>query len=164
MTYYFDNKQEELRKVREAYEATADYGALAKGLDGVDEEVVRDVTLAAESPNFPKDIQYEINLTVLKYSAVSQPHTGVSPTFLDYDDAEAHIRGISDLIHNLHTLFHSLAQMELAGFTDDPRMPMRTLFDQGAETRERIVERMREEATRKAEGLPEEPDKTLFLV
>jgi len=134
MTEYFDSKGSLLAKIDPKKEP--DYSQLSKALEDLDYGVVWDVSLCSEFEGFPEDLRARVNQTVLKWSSAAQPVNKSGP---DYETVEEHIRGISSMISELHTIFHELAERRLRGFSDDPRTPLRVLYARAEERREGSV-------------------------
>ena len=100
-------------------------------LDAIDLDVVRDVTVCSVFEGFPGDLAEKIHWMVLRYSAASQPVNAKSPP--DYQTPNEHVRGIGDMLSELHTIFHEVVTREIDGFSDDPRFPLRLLYARGEE-------------------------------
>lgn len=138
MTSYFDSRHEELRKVEESIRTTPEaMREHAAAIETIDSGVVWDVTLAAEMPGFPEDLRLQVHNIVLKYTAACQPIN--SKNRPDYESIEDHTRSIHEMIWDLHTVFHGVAERKLQGFSDDPRAPLRVIYARGEEERERLA-------------------------
>jgi hypothetical protein len=106
-------------------------------LEAIDRDLVWDVTLATEFDGFPTELRQRVHTTVLRYSSAMQPVNGKDPC---YETQGEHIRGLGNMIGDLHTIFHDLWHLHLDGFSDDPRSPLRVLYARGEEKREQMVE------------------------
>lgn len=136
MTYYFDEKGSRLHAIRkllgsESYTAEA-HDALRK----LDAEVVWDVTLCVESPDFPLDLREAVHKKILEHSVEGQP---IGSKYADYDEFVDQLDGIGTMLWELHTIFHELAERRIPLFSDDPRAPLRCQFSRGEEQRENIA-------------------------
>ena len=135
MTAYFDERASKLSSIFR--DAEGHLGRTADSLESFDLDLVWDVTICATFAGFPEDLRTRVHATVLRYSAACQPVNGKSPC---YESPDEHRRGLSNLLGDLHTIFHDLSQRNIPGFSDDPRSPLRVLYATGEEIREGMVE------------------------
>ena len=126
MTYYFNRIDQSL---------TAADMATGEGLKRIEHELVRDVTICAESPGCPEDIRDKIHALVLKYGVVSQP-INAEPRDLS---PRAHREELYRLSAELHGVFHTLCQRRLEDFSDNPRLPVLCLEGRGEARREALL-------------------------
>jgi hypothetical protein len=140
VTAYFDQKHSEARRVEEAIAACADVGPTwiraAKELEAIDRAVIWDVSICAEMPDFPADLREGIHKTILAKSVEGQP---LNAKGLDFESIADRVKLLQDLIWELHSMFHELANMRLEGFSDDPRAPLYALYASGEELREKLA-------------------------
>lgn len=137
MTAYFDAMGERFAQI----ERTFDWHSQASwdALEAWELELVRDVTLAAESPGMPADIREAIHDCVLRYGVRSLPVNHRGNDWPDGNEQWHLLSSLGNLSSSLHDIFHELCRKHLDGFSDDPRMPMRVLFSKGEEFREQRV-------------------------
>ncbi len=138
MTAYFDGKGQAVGEISRNHRTSenwsvAEFDALRK----IDETVVFDVTICVEWPGFPEDLRKKVHEVVLHYSVECQP---VGSKYAnDYEDFEDLLRGIGNMIGDLHTIFHEVAQRNLSGFSDNPLLPLRCRYARGEEQREEMA-------------------------
>ncbi len=103
----------------------------------LEEELVFDVTVAAEWPGFPADLRDEAYQVILDHGVETQPpgHCGV----LDLRNVNDYLSELCTMAGDLHTVFHSVAERQLSDFTDNPRMPLLLRAADGQERRARMV-------------------------
>lgn len=133
MTFYFDNKGEQLAKVQKMLDFSRE-AQLA--LEAIDNTVVFDVSVCAEMPGFPVDLRGAIHRTILKYSVMGQPAN--SPG-LNFESLRDYVNSIGNLLSELHSIFHEVAMWRLTNFSDDPGTPLRVLCARGELLREELV-------------------------
>lgn len=140
MTTYFDNRSRELRDIERVLcggETTpAQWQAAYDKLAELDSRVVRDVTIAAESPGMPPPLARRIHEIVLRCSVTCQPLNGTGP---DFETIAGHCGFVRDLIECLHSTFHDVGRSCARGFSDSPIAPLNDLFARGEEARERMA-------------------------
>lgn len=136
MTAYFDQAGQKLQKIQQEL-ATTPIEQVVKRLEDIDAELVWDISICSQFEGFPDDLRDRAHQTVLKYSAACQPVNGRDP---GYESMYDHIRGLGDLISDMHTIFHNLVTRNIHGFSDDPRAPLRMLYARAEGQREEIVE------------------------
>jgi len=136
MTTYFDDASNELREVLADVRAgsVVAWGAFGK----VEQRVVFDCTVAAMQPTFPADLRELTHRIVLKYGITMLP---VNAPPADFETDDEHYRRLSDMLWDLHSLYHELAGRGIDGFNDSPMMPMRAMYSRGDEEREQLVVR-----------------------
>lgn len=144
MTAYFDKAHEDLRLCHEALKAAfiADDGAKIteafKRMEDIEQKLLFDVQLCCVLPGFPEDLADSIQLVIARRSL--EPLYQVAR---DLPDEAAQFSCLNQLVFDLHTIFHYLAERQIAGFCDKPNSILRGF----AEARyERRVELMREPA------------------
>ncbi len=135
MTYYFDMKGVAIQAVQRSIAENG--GSLRQedhvALRTIDAEIVFDVSIATQMQWFPAGIAARIHRAVLTHSSAAQPYNGKCP---EYDTPNDHIEGLFKLNGDLHTIFHDLAEMRYANFSDDPKMPLRCLYANAQKVRE----------------------------
>ncbi len=136
MTAYFDAIGTALLRARQLDERVA-YDRLRE----IEEGLVYDVTLCFESPGFPADLRERGHRIVLAHGVHTRPVNDLThPTIESLVEAYA---AVSSMASDLHDLFHAVCRREtdegLAGFSDDPRSPMRVLFTRGEQFREDLA-------------------------
>jgi hypothetical protein len=142
MTAYFDSRHEEINKLAANDINTAGVqGAydLMRRLVELESAIVWDVTIAAEMPGFPEDLRDQVHRVVLKYGTETLPVNMPPGTGAQYDEFPDHCRGLNSMVWDLHTIFHEVAKLQLGGFSDDPRCPLRIIYSRGDERREQMV-------------------------
>lgn len=179
MTAYFDNKDKELRQLRDAIEMLErdpDHVLVAEltergqgsllgnanriftAIDDWEHTLVYDVTLCAQQPGFPEDLREAAYKLMLRHGVATLPVNHGGRT--DIESVDDHLRSLATLSHHLHTVFHALAGQNIDRFSDDPRAPMRCIFSDGEEIRERMVAQMKvEQAIAAAATTKREPEK-----
>lgn len=138
MTAYFDNFDHALKLASILSEDRAN-----DLLKKIEEELVYDVSLCLESPDFPTDLRERGHRIILQHGVYTRPlNDPAHPTVDGLADA---FRAVSRMSSDLHSLFHAVVYMEvnegLEGFSDDPRSPMRRLATKGEAFREELVEK-----------------------
>lgn len=136
MTTYFDNIRSELNQLA----CASDNGTVYDRLEAIEKRMVRDVTLCAEWPGCPPQIRQAIHASVLRYSTTAQIRGCILRPTADYADTAENITGIINLCEELHSAFHSLSHLNLAGFNDSPLTPLLHLEGVGEDAREAMSE------------------------
>jgi len=147
MTAYFDKM------------TTRIHNADEEGLAFLDEELLRDMSLATLEPGFPPELRNQIDRLLLEWSRsanarlIAAPWTGPS-------DERDHRECLQHLIWHLHTCFHELAGM-VKGRGDGPLVWIASLEAEAEERREALAQRLRGKVVRPWEDLaPTRPVKT----
>jgi hypothetical protein len=136
MTAYFDEMHKRIHELDgNAARAWELFGI-------VENDLVRDVSVASEFPDFPEDLRLRINQLVLKHCVQALP---VNAPPADFAEMSTYTDRLQRLCWDLHTVFHDLvyraAEDETlrAWFSDDPRQPLRVLLCRSEERREQLV-------------------------
>ena len=100
MTTYFDNKLNVLRDLP------------PEQFEEFEQQTIQDVANVGEllraeggTAAFPEDLRDAAYQTLLRYSPVAWP-CGLKYGGPDYEDVDAHRRGLRQMVENLHSLFH----------------------------------------------------------
>lgn len=134
MTAYFDRMTSRLHPPLDEKELTQ-----------IDETLVRDMSLATLEPGFPPELRDQIDRLLLEWSRVANamliqaPWTGPSDE-RDYREC------LQRLVWDLHTCFHSLAEM-VAGRGDGPLVWIASLEAEAEERREALAQKLRGKST-----------------
>lgn len=128
MTAYFDTAHKEL------WDSLKDDNPVG-GFDRIEHQVVFDCTVAAMLPDFPEDLKIRVHKAVLKHGVNMLP---VNAPQADFETNDQHATRLSQLFEELHTIFHDVARRALPRFSDNPKMPVYTLYACGEEEREEI--------------------------
>jgi hypothetical protein len=138
MSSYFDAKQSEAERLVERAERE-DCGVHDASLDAdlkaLEESVVFDCSTCVEFPGCPDDVRARVAACVYKLAVYCQPVNRASEHQPNFDTAGEHARSISNLVWELHTVFHDLAQHQVEGFSDNPHAWGPTRYDPEQETR-----------------------------
>lgn len=142
MTYYFDTQGQELTKLftRESSFGKGERDQLAF----LDKTVAEDCLTCTQFPGFPAELAERVYTLILTYSMECRPVNAESNTLAkDYEELHDHLEGISTMFGQLHDVFHDLKNMNIPGFSDDPKMPLRTLLGEGEQVLYERVEKMK---------------------
>jgi len=136
MTTYFDEFASRVAALRQSH--PGDWIALQK----LEEVIVRDVSVIAESPGFPPDLRDAIHKTIVAHAVTCQPllpnlRPRENPR-ADDETGDAMYREVAQLGWDLHTVFHQLAMMDI-GYNDSPLQYVGELAMRGEEYRERLA-------------------------
>jgi hypothetical protein len=114
MTAYFDDIQTALLDVPEGV-------FLPSWFTPIEQNLVRDVSIASELPHFPKGFRKKANKLILQWGVTTLPDN----LEFDYDRDEQAIARIRRLASELHSLFHEIARsMESQGFQRNMDNPL----------------------------------------
>jgi hypothetical protein len=117
MTAYFDSRHKQVTDLRER--CRNDFTALTD-LEQMEDAMLFDINLLCSFPDFPVDIAEAIQLTIADFA--TEP---LSTRWRSYDDdTDKVFTQIQQLIWDLHTHFHTLANRQL-GFSDSPASSLR---------------------------------------
>ena len=135
MSGYFDDWDSRLAQA--ATTVVDDRGVI--GWEALEEQLVWDVTLAAESPGFPDDLRDAIHAAIVEHAVQARPlNHATNPRV---DEREDVFRELGRLSFELHSIFHEVANRNLVGFSDSPLAPLRVLFARGEARREDLARR-----------------------
>ena len=141
MTFYFDTHGRELTKL---FGRAGSFGKEERDqLRTLDQTVAEDCLTCTQFPGFPAELAQRVYTTILTYSTECRPVNADSNTLAKvYDELHDHLEGISTMFGQLHDVFHDLKNMNLVGFSDDPKMPLRRLLGEGEQALYEMVEKM----------------------
>jgi len=121
MTAYFDSRQKQvadLQKLWRTLNEDTDNGAVLVEAQQLEDAMLFDINLLCSFPDFPVDIAEAIQLTIADFA--TEP---LSMRFRNEDEEQIFAR-MQQLIWDLHTHFHTLANRQL-GFSDSPASSLR---------------------------------------
>ncbi len=136
MTTYFDNLSSEISRLSRILGEAEGNVEVQEALDKLDEKLVWDMSLCTEFKTFPPKIREAIHKQILFYSLNGQPQYS---KYADYADLREQLEGMRALVSNLHDLFHDLAHHPDWRFGDGPLAPLRDLWADAAELREKLA-------------------------
>lgn len=134
MTSYFDDWDAQLIALERAHPTIWTAGEAIHKLEA---KLVYDVTVATECDRFPADLRNRVNAVVRMRAVYCR--TVNDMTNPRVDEPADHYRELARMSHDLHTIFHRLAERRLDGFSDSPLSPLRVLFSRSEERRERLA-------------------------
>lgn len=135
MTTYFDHAARTIEQLTD--------DELESGV--FEQDLVRDVTMAAESDGCPESIRRAIHESVLRYCVVTAPTRAASA---DYATVDEYRRRMRDMAGELHSVFHVLGnwayqlptEHPLSGkFSDNPMRPSLWQYDNGQDYRSLLL-------------------------
>lgn len=158
MTAYFDDIQNELHMLRNLHPTME----VRDDLRDLEYKMVRDCTIAAESPEFPGDLRIKIHRLILMKSVNFQPLNIPMEHEHDLDEFTEDVDKIRSLCSDLHSIFHEVARHEDCPYLDNPLAPMHILYARGEEVREQMAAELAgttlEEQLRSRKKPPAPPD------
>ena len=134
MTAYFDTKTTAIHDTRSLAEDAA-----LNALIALETEMVNDVTLAAELPDFPPEYADTIAKIVMQHGYASTPHEHLA----EVEDAAEYRQRLTRLASDLHSVFHGVAHAD-GPLRDDPLHGVLRLLGNGEERRAAILRRERD--------------------
>lgn len=138
MTEYFDSIDQRAAAI---FRSKHSLHIKTQMLNQVEEDLVKQVSICTAIPGFPGDLAKWVDQAVLDYSTILP----VNAVQRNYDTLGDYYSALGNLSATMHTIFHTLSQRGYENFSDDPRLPLRRLYAQAEERREKEVDRRREE-------------------
>lgn len=123
MKSYFDEVGLEWNALRVAWrEMTVPPHLLNRSLEELETRVVYDVTIAEETPGFPRDLRDQIDDLVRRFGVKT-----TNPAKF-FGATEDELDSLGALFSHLHEVFCDLSKRGLPSFSDDPRRPLQLVY------------------------------------
>ena len=129
MTAYFDRMTSQVLKAPD------------EALAALDEEIVRDMSLACSEPGFPPDLRAKIDQLLLEWSPTVNGKLQLAPWTGPSDTMEPR-ECLRKLLWDLHSCFHELAEI-VPGRGDGPLVWIGSLEAEAEERREALALKLR---------------------
>ena len=124
MTIYFDNKHEQLRRLKEQVARVGHMDSeTQEAIERLEDGLLFDCQLVSLMPGFPDDLKRGMQKII---AARATEPLAYAPA--DDEDDAACLKRLDDLVFDLHSLFHSLAQRDI-GFSDGPTSNLHAWID-----------------------------------